>query len=72
MPALVTTDAEDGYLFAGSWSDLMVAFYGPGPRFALNHHGQTNFRSGMIEARVLVDLDVIALRPERLAVATLT
>ena len=72
VPALVTTDADNGYLFAGSWSDLLIAFYGPGPRFAVNHHGQTNFRAGMIEARVLVDLDIVCQRPERLAVASIT
>lgn len=72
VPGIVSTDADNGYLFAGSWSDLLVAFYGSGPRFALNRHGQTNFSAGRIEARVLVDLDIVPLRPERLAVASIT
>lgn len=71
VPALVSTDVEDGYLFAGSWPDLMLAFYGSGPRFAVNHRGQSNFSAGMIEARVLVDVDVVCLQPRRFAVASI-
>ena len=72
VPAISTPICPDGQVFAGDWSSVQVYMWDGGPRIATKHTGRDNFSVGRIQMRVLLECDVIALRPERLAVASIT
>lgn len=69
-PAVSSPICPDGRIFAGDWSSVQVYLWG-GPKIATKFTGRDNFAVGRIQMRVIAECDVIALRPERLAVATL-
>jgi HK97 family phage major capsid protein len=72
VKALSSTACPDGSLFAGDWSSATVYVFGAGPRIAVKSHGQSLFSAGLIQMRILIDLDLSFSRPERFAVATLS
>lgn len=72
VAAVSTPICPDGQLFAGDWSSVQVYLWGGGPRIATKHNGASLFAQGLVQMRILVECDVIALRPERLAVAAIT
>lgn len=72
VPAFTSDQVEDGVIFCGDWSRLIIAGWGIGPRIALKDHGAELWRAGLTEARVLADVDVIVTRPEALGAASLT
>ena len=69
-PAVSTPICPDGQMFAGDWSSVHVYMWGGGPKLAVKNNGKSLFSAGMIQMRVIAECDVIALRPERLAVAS--
>lgn len=71
VPAISTLICPDGALFAGDWSSVHVYMWGGGPKIAVKNNGKSLFSAGMIQMRVIAECDVIALRPERMAVATI-
>ena len=71
VPAHASTSCSDGVIYAGDWSSATIFTFG-GPRIAVKSHGQSLFSAGLIQMRILIDLDLSFSRPERFAVATLS
>lgn len=68
--AYVSTDVPTAVMIAGDFSLLYVGFWGAGLTLEINPYEQTNFRSGVIQARVLVSCDVAVLHPSSFIVAS--
>jgi HK97 family phage major capsid protein len=56
-PAAVTTDLPAGSLVVGPWPEIYLGIWG-GFVLEVNPFGQTQFRAGIIQCRVLVSCDV--------------
>ena len=63
-PAFVTTDCPAGAIFAGDWSQVLVAFWGSGLEIEVDPY--TSFTTGAIQIRVLLHADVCFLKPAAL------
>lgn len=69
-PAMVTTDMPTATMLCGDFSLIYLGFWGAGLTLEINPYEQTNFRSGVIQARVLVSCDVAVLHPSAFIVAS--
>lgn len=63
-PGYVTTDCPAATIFAGDWSKVLIALWGSGLEIAVDPF--TSFQSGAIQARVMLDADVIFTKPAAL------
>jgi HK97 family phage major capsid protein len=63
-PAYVSTDVPAGTIFAGDWSQILVAFWGSGIEVQVDPY--SSFTTGAIQVRVLMFVDVNFLRPAAL------
>jgi HK97 family phage major capsid protein len=69
-PGYVTTDLPAGTLIAGDWSQAVLALWGSGFTLEVNPYDPSGFKSGVIEARLLVGADIAFTRPDAFCLAT--
>jgi HK97 family phage major capsid protein len=69
-PARVTTDMPTGYMICADFSLVYLGFWGAGLTLEINPFEQTNFKAGIIQARVLTTCDVAVLHPPAVIVAS--
>jgi len=67
--AFVGTYVPDGCIVGGPWPDLLVAIWGS-PVLELNPFENTDFRTGMIQARMFIDCDLALGHPAAWSVHT--
>lgn len=60
-PAFVSTDVPASTLLCAAWSSVYVPIWGPGITIELNPYDPTGFKTGTIQARVLLSCDVALL-----------
>jgi HK97 family phage major capsid protein len=71
LPAYASKSVPNSTMILGKWSELLVAFWDVGYTFEVTPFAsQTDFQSGIINARCLVNLDVAALHPAAFVAAT--
>lgn len=68
--AYATTDMPASTLIAGAWSAILLGIWGDGITVEINPYDPTGFKSGSIQARVLLSCDVAVLYPAAFSVAT--
>jgi HK97 family phage major capsid protein len=69
-PAYVSTDVPTAVMICGDFSLVYLGIWGAGMFLELNPFEQTNFRAGIIQARVIVSCDVAVLHPSAFIVAS--
>jgi len=69
-PAYVSTDVPTATMICGDFSLVYLGFWGAGLFLEINPYEQTNFRAGIIQARVLVSCDCAVLAPSAFVVAS--
>jgi hypothetical protein len=57
-PARVSTDVPTATLICGAFSEILLALWGTGFVFEVNPYDPVGFKAGIIQARVLVSVDV--------------
>ena len=62
-PAYVSTDVPSATLICGSWSSIWLGVWSSGFVVEINPYDSTGFKTGTIQARILVSLDVCILHP---------
>ncbi|MGH2360425.1 MAG: phage major capsid protein [bacterium] len=62
-PAFVSTDCPSSTMICGAWPLIWVGIWGPGFVVEINPLNPTHFKTGVIEARILVGVDVAVLLP---------
>ncbi|MDN5936652.1 MAG: phage major capsid protein [Nitrosospira sp.] len=62
-PAHVTTDMPSGVMACGGWALIYLGIWGSGFTLEINPYDQTGFKSGLIQARMLISCDVAVLHP---------
>ena len=60
-PGFVSTDVPAATIFAGDWSQCLVALWGTGLELQIDPY--TDFRSGAVTVRVFISADVVWLKP---------
>ena len=68
--AYVSTDVPTATMLCGDFSLIYLGMWGVGLTLEINPYEQTNFRAGIIQARVLVSCDVGVLHPASFIVAS--
>ena len=68
--AAVTTDLPAGSLVCGPWSQIYVGMFGPGFQVEFNPYDPTGFRSGVIQGRLILSVDVCVRNPAAFIWAT--
>ena len=69
-PGYATTDMPAGTMVAGDWSDILLGIWGPGFELSFNPYEQTKFQQGIVQARMVVTLDVAVGHAGAFTVAT--
>lgn len=69
-PAMVSTDVPAATMICGDWQNVHLGLWGPGLVVEINPYDATGFKSGTIQARILVSLDVAILQPSAFVVAS--
>jgi HK97 family phage major capsid protein len=69
-PAYVSTDMPAATMIAGDWSLIWLGLWGPGFVVEVNPFDPAGFKSGMIQARIIVRCDVAVLHPSAFVVAS--
>lgn len=69
-PARVSTDVPAATMICGAFSEILLALWGAGFVFEVNPYDATGFKAGIIQARVLVSVDVAIKHADAFAVAT--
>lgn len=69
-PAYVTTDMPAATMICGDFGHVYVGIWGEAFVLEVNPYEPTNFRAGVIQARVLVSCDVAVLYPAGFVVAS--
>jgi HK97 family phage major capsid protein len=71
LPVYASKSIPAQTMVLGQWSELLLAFWGAGYEFEVTPFAsQTDFQTGVINARVLANLDVAALHPAAFVAAT--
>jgi HK97 family phage major capsid protein len=68
--AYVSTDVPTAVMICADFSLAYLGFWGAGLVLEINPFEQTNFKSGVIQARVLATCDVAVLHPSSIVVAS--
>jgi hypothetical protein len=68
--AYVTTDMPAATMICGDYGNVYVGIWGEAFVLEINPFDPTNFRAGVIQARVLLSCDVAVLYPAGFAVAS--
>lgn len=63
-PGFVTTDCPAGTIYAGDWSQVLIALWGSGIEIVVDPF--SSFQTGAIQVRVLMHADVNFLKPAAL------
>jgi len=63
-PGFVSTDCPAGTIYAGDWSQVLIALWGSGIEIVVDPY--TSFQTGAIQVRVLMHADVVILKPAAL------
>jgi len=58
IPAQVTTNLPAGSLVIGPWNRIFVSVWGAGFTLEINPFEPSNFKSGVIQARIILSCDV--------------
>ena len=69
-PAYVSTDVPSATLICGAWPLVYLGIWGSGFVIEINPYDSTGFKTGQIQARILVSLDVCVLHAAAMCVAT--
>lgn len=69
-PAYASTDVSANTLIAGAWPALYLGVWGQGFTVEINPFDPTHFKTGVIQARIIVSLDVAVLYPVAFCVST--
>jgi HK97 family phage major capsid protein len=69
-PAAVSTAVPASTLICAHWPSIHVLLWGAGFQFEVNPYDATGFKTGKIQARVLVACDVAATYPATICVAS--
>jgi HK97 family phage major capsid protein len=70
VPGYATTDLPTGTLVCGSWPLAVLLLWGNGIELQLNPYHNTGFKSGMVQARVLITCDTMFVHPAAFSVAS--
>jgi len=62
-PGYVTTDMPASTMICGAWPSIWLGIWGSGFIIEVNPYDSTGFKSGTIQARILVSMDVCILHP---------
>ena len=62
-PGYVSTDIPASTLICGAWPSIWLGIWGSGFVIEVNPYDSTGFKSGTIQARILVSMDVCILHP---------
>jgi hypothetical protein len=68
--AFVSTDVPTATMICGDFSLIYLGIWGAGLVLEINPYEQTNFRAGIIQARVLVSCDAASVHPSSFIVAS--
>jgi HK97 family phage major capsid protein len=69
-PAYATAAMPSATMIAASWSDIVLAFWGDDIQLEINPADPTDFKTGVIQARVIVACDVVVLHPAAICTST--
>lgn len=69
-PAAVSTNVPASTLIAAYWPAIHVLMWGAGFQFEVNPFDPTGFKTGKMQARVLISCDVAATYPSTICVAS--
>lgn len=67
--AYVSTDVPAATMIAGDWANVYLGIWGTGFLVEINPYEASAFKSGVIQARILVSCDVAVLQPAGFVVA---
>jgi HK97 family phage major capsid protein len=71
LPVFASKSVPSATMILGKWSELLLAFWDVGYTFEITPFAsQTDFQTGIVNARCLVNLDVAALHPAAFVAAT--
>lgn len=69
-PAYVSTDVPSATMICGDWSLIYLGIWGQGFVLEVNPFDPTGFKTGTIQARLLVSCDIAVLHPSAFVVAS--
>ena len=69
-PAFVSTDMPASTLICGAWPPVYLGIWGPGFILEINPYEATNFRSGVIQARMFLSVDVAVRQPSAFVIGS--
>lgn len=69
-PAFVSTDVPSATMICGAWPLIWLGIWGSGFIVEINPYDSSGFKTGMIQARILVSLDVAVLHPAAFCVSS--
>jgi HK97 family phage major capsid protein len=69
-PAFATTAMPAASMAAASWSDVVLALWGDDIQVEVNPTDPTDFKTGVIQARVIVAADVAVQHPAAACIST--
>ncbi|MCC7203117.1 MAG: phage major capsid protein [Nitrospirae bacterium] len=69
-PAYASTDVPTATMICGAWPYIYLGIWGNGFVVEINPYDNTGFKTGMIQARLLLSMDVSVLHPAAFCVAT--
>lgn len=69
-PAYVSTDVPAATMICGAFEAIYLGIWGNGFVVEINPHDPTGFKSGQIQARILVSCDIAVLHPAAFNVST--
>ena len=68
--AYVSTDMPTATMICGDFGSIYVGIWGNGFTLEINPYDGTGFKTGMIQVRILIAMDVAVLHPSAFVVAS--
>jgi len=69
-PAAVSSDVPSGTLICGPWNVVYIGIWGRGFVLEVNPYDPTGFKAGLIQARMILSLDVAVRAPGAFVIAS--
>jgi HK97 family phage major capsid protein len=70
-PAFASNDCPTASMIVGPWPQVVVGQWGPpGITLEINPYEQTNFRAGILQARMVLSVDMAVIRPSAFVKST--
>ncbi len=69
-PAYVTTDMPTATMVCGAWPHIYLGIWGSGFVVEINPYDSTGFKTGTIQARILISMDIAVLNRDAFCKAT--